>query len=45
MNEIIIEQNRVLAKLKDANKINPRLKEMFIFMVKFEYYLKFGELI
>ena len=43
MNEIIIEQNRVLAKLKDANKINPRLKEMFIFMVKFEYYLKFGD--
>ena len=45
MEDKIIEKNKVLAKLKDANKINPRLKEMFIFMVRFEYYLKFGELI
>lgn len=45
MEDKLIEQNRVLAKLKNANKIDPRLKEMFIFMVKFEYYLKFGELI
>lgn len=41
----IMEQNRILAKLKNANKINPRLKEVFIFLVKFEYYEKFGELI
>ncbi len=45
MNNKLIEQNKVIGKLKNANKINPRLKEMFIFLVQFEYYLKFGEMI
>ena len=45
MDQKIIEQNRIMSKLNNANKINPRLKEMFIFLVQFEYYLKFGEMI
>ena len=45
MNNKLIEQNRVIGKLKNANKINPRLKEVFIFLVHYEYYLKFGEMI
>ena len=45
MDQKLLEQNRVVAKLKNANKINPRLKEVFIFLVHYEYYLKFGEMI
>lgn len=45
MDQKIIEQNRIISKLNNANKINPRLREMFIFLVHYEYYLKFGEMI
>lgn len=45
MNNKLIEQNKVIGKLKNANKINPRLKEVFIFLVHYEYYIKFGEMI
>lgn len=38
-----IEKNFVISKFKNAKKINPRLREMFIFLVIYEYYLKFGE--
>lgn len=45
MDRDLVEKNIVASKLKNANKINPRLKEMFVFLVKFEYFMKFGEMI
>lgn len=45
MDKEIIEKNIIRAKLKNANKINPRLREIYLFLVQYEYYEKFNELI